>query len=333
MKKPILGIMLGDSTGVGPEIIAKMIAADMFSPCCTPLFIGDKRILDMGAKIAGVSVDVKTVTSEKDIKWNGEKALMLDLRNQDPSSFTLGQVSVDSGRISGEVLVQCLQMLKSGVIEGLTFAPLNKQAMKKGGFNYPDEHRMFAQELNWTKPHGEINVMKEIWTTRVTSHIPISDVAANISEKTIMDAIHLADSSMRKYGFENPRLAVAALNPHAGEGGTCGREEIDVIAPAVEKAQKEGINAKGPISADTVATRAIMKKEFDGIVTMYHDQGQVALKLIGPQYCVTISAGLPYPITTPAHGTAYDIAGKGVAYTTTTEQALLIAARMAGWRG
>lgn len=330
--KPILGIMLGDATGVGPEIIAKMIAADMFSPCCIPLFIGDARILAMGATIAGVSVNVKTVRDEKDIKWDGENALMLDLANQDPADVKLGEVSIDSGRISGEVLIKCLELLKAGTINGLVFAPLNKQAMKKGGFNYPDEHRMFAQVLNWTKPHGEINVMKEIWTTRVTSHIPISEVAANITKERIMDAIRLADGSMRKYGFANPRLAVAALNPHCGEGGTCGREEIDVIAPAVEQAVAEGINAKGPISADTVATRAIMKKEFDGIVTMYHDQGQVAIKLIGPQYCVTISGGLPYPITTPAHGTAYDIAGKGLAYTTTTEQALLIAARMAGWR-
>jgi 4-hydroxythreonine-4-phosphate dehydrogenase len=330
--KPILGIMLGDATGVGPEIIAKMIAADMFSPCCRPLFIGDARVLAMGAKIAGVSCNLKTVTNVKDVDLNKNDALMLDLHNLDPSSIVLGQMSIETGRISGEDLVTCLELLKSGVINGLTFAPLNKQAMKKGGFNYSDEHRMFAAVLNWTKPHGEINVMKEIWTTRVTSHIPISEVAANITEKNILDAIRLADGSMRKYGFENPRLAVAALNPHCGEGGTCGREEIDVIAPAVAKAVQEGINAKGPISADTVATRAIMKKEFDGIVTMYHDQGQVAIKLIGPQYCVTISGGLPYPITTPAHGTAYDIAGKGIAHTTTVEQALLIAARMAGWR-
>jgi 4-hydroxythreonine-4-phosphate dehydrogenase len=332
--KPIIGIMLGDATGIGPETVAKLFMEDKVAYCCMPLLVGDVRVLDLGKKIAKVDFPVRIVKAESDIHWDGDAIPMLDLGNLDPSGLTMGKGNIHSGKITGDTLVKCLELLKAKVIDALTFAPLNKGAMKEGGYPFEDEHRLFAHYLDWDQnPFGEVNVMKDIWTTRVTSHVPIAEVSKNITQDRVLQAIHLANSTLAKAGYEKPRLAVAALNPHAGENGSCGREEIDVIAPAVKLAQLEGIHAQGPFSADTLFMNAIGNKAFDGVVTMYHDQGQIAIKLLGFQYCVTVSAGLPYPITTPAQGTAYDIAGKGVASTSALSLALKIAAQMSGWRG
>ncbi len=162
---------------------------------------------------------------------------------------------------------------------------------------------------------------------RVTSHVPLKDVAELITETGILDAIDLIDGELKRAGNPAPRIGVAGLNPHAGDGGNFGREEIDVIAPAVERAKMEGYAVAGPYPADTIFVRA-KKGEFDAVVTMYHDQGQIAMKLMGFGRGVTVQGGLPVPVTTPAHGTAYDIVGKGIAEIESTRQAFLIACRI-----
>ncbi|MDA8229604.1 MAG: 4-hydroxythreonine-4-phosphate dehydrogenase PdxA [Desulfitobacterium hafniense] len=217
------------------------------------------------------------------------------------------------------------------MLDGFVFAPLHKAAFKLGGHDFPDEHQLFAHYLECSGPFGEMNVLNNLWTSRVTSHIPLKDVSARLSISKIIDAIKLAHVTLTKAGYDLPKIAIAAVNPHSGESGTCGKEEIEIIQPAVIKCQDSGINVSGPYSADTVFIKAF-KGEFDAVVTMYHDQGQIALKLMGFEHGVTICAGLPYPITTPAHGTAFDIVGKGIADHRAMEQAVIIAAKMAGWR-
>jgi len=214
----------------------------------------------------------------------------------------------------------------------MVFAPLNKQAFILGGYDYEDEHALFREFFKWEKPAGIMNVLDKLWTFRVTCHIPISEVACSLNKENILSAIQLADATLRLAGYELPRIGVAALNPHAGEGGLCGSEEVTIIQPAIAAARAEGIEALGPFSADTIFIAAF-KGDYDAVLTMYHDQGQIATKLIGFDIGVTVAAGLPYPITTPEHGTAFDIAGKGIAKTDATEQAIIIAAKMAGWRG
>lgn len=329
--KPILGILLGEATGIGPEIVAKMCVQDRLSPYCRPVLIGDARVLSLGQKIAKVDFPFTVVKSISEVNWDGPVSI-LDQNNLDPESLEIGKINAASGRITGELLITAMDLLQQKVIAGVVFAPLNKQALKLGGHHFEDEHRLIAHCLNWKQPFGEINALHDLWTTRVTSHIPLSEVSAKLDLANVLRAIHLADNALRKAGHEQPRIGVAALNPHAGEGGLCGREEIEVILPAVLQAQAEGINAVGPFSADTVFINAF-KGDYDAVVTMYHDQGQIAMKLMGFQFGVTISGGMPYPITTPAHGTAFDIAGKGVAKIDATEQAVIIAAKMAGWRG
>ena len=190
---------------------------------------------------------------------------------------------------------------------------------------------IFAKHLQWDKPFGEMNVIKDLWTTRVTSHIPLNKVAENITIRRIRGSIRLAHNTLVKAGIENPRIAVAGLNPHNGEDGLCGAEEIEIISPAVDEAKSEGINVSGPFSADTLFVTALNQK-FDVIVTMYHDQGQIALKLMDFESVVTVLAGLPNAVTTPSHGTAFDIAGKGIAKSNAMKQSVIIASKIAGWR-
>jgi 4-hydroxythreonine-4-phosphate dehydrogenase len=173
----------------------------------------------------------------------------------------------------------------------------------------------------------EFNTLDQLWTARVSSHVPLKDAASYLSRERIVAATRLIYESLRANGVAKPRVAVAAFNPHGGEGGTCGREEIDFIEPAVRELNTGGIAAQGPFPADTLFIKA-RDGEFDAVVTMYHDQGQIALKLLGFSRGVTVQGGLPVPITTPAHGTAYDIAGQGKANVQATANAFAIACRM-----
>jgi 4-hydroxythreonine-4-phosphate dehydrogenase len=194
---------------------------------------------------------------------------------------------------------------------------------------YDDEIRFVRDVLKVSPAASEFNVLGKLWNARVTSHIPLSEVASAISEQAILRALALADGCMRAAGFNPPRIAVAGLNPHAGDGGNFGREEIDVIEPAVRKAIAEGLAVEGPFPSDTVFLRA-KNGDFDAVLTMYHDQGQIAMKLMGFDRGVTMIGGFPFPICTPAHGTAYEIAGRGIANLGASREALLLAIHMAG---
>jgi 4-hydroxythreonine-4-phosphate dehydrogenase len=215
-----------------------------------------------------------------------------------------------------------------GEIEAIVFAPFNKQAMKLGGLLHEDELHYFAQLFGNCSLASEINVCGSLWTARVTSHVPFKDIASLITVDKICSATSLVHRALVDAGITAPRIAVAALNPHAGEGGLFGSEEIEIIRPAVDEAKKAGIDASGPWPADTLFVSAT-RGRFDGVVTMYHDQGQIALKLLGFDRGVTVQAGLPCPITTPAHGTAFDIVGTGTANAGAMKEAFALACRMA----
>ena len=212
-------------------------------------------------------------------------------------------------------------------IDAICFAPLNKQAMKLGGLQHEDELHHFAEHLGVKGYFCEFNTLNGLWTSRISSHVPLADVPKYIEKSRIVAASTLIYRSLQANGIAAPRVAVAGFNPHNGDGGTCGREEIDVIAPAVQALNEAGLPVVGPYPADTIFLKA-KAGELDAIVTMYHDQGQIAIKLMGFSQGVTVQGGLPIPITTPAHGTAYDIAGLGKANVDATANAFDIACRM-----
>jgi 4-hydroxythreonine-4-phosphate dehydrogenase len=215
----------------------------------------------------------------------------------------------------------------AGLVDAICFTPLNKQSMKMSGMTFPDDLHFFADYLKVDSYCGELNTLGNLWASRISSHVPFKDVCLYLTRERIRNAVKLLYDALRMAGFEHPRVAMAALNPHAGEGGTCGREEIDIIAPAISEANADGYAIAGPFPADTIFLKA-RDGQYDGIVTMYHDQGQIALRLLGFERGVTIHGGLPIPITTPAHGSAYDIAGRNKANVEATVQAFLIACRM-----
>jgi len=196
--------------------------------------------------------------------------------------------------------------------------------------NHPDELHWFCDVLKFDGPCVEFNVLEGLWTSRVTSHVPLKDVSGMLTQDGIVENIALLTRGLRASGLAQPRVAVCGFNPHNGDGGAFGREEIDIIEPAVERARKEGFPADGPFPADTIFVRATKKdgQGYDGVLTMFHDQGQIAMKLMGFERGVTVPGGLPIPITTPAHGTAYDITGKGIANTGAVKNAFALACKM-----
>ncbi len=328
---PLLGLMLGDSTGIGPELCARILADMRLADAARLLVVGDTRLLARGARDAGVAIDWRTYSTPEEVDWNAEEIPIIDLGNLDPAETPHGALSALAGRLAGETLETMIGLALAGRIEGIVFAPLNKAALNAGGWKFNDEHQMFARMTKHEGFFGEMNVLDNKWMSRVTSHVSLRTALDQITPERIDDALTLADATMRGAGFARPRIAVAALNPHGGENGLFGREEIDIIAPAVQRGAARGIACSGPFPADTVFIKAF-GDDYDGVLTMYHDQGQIATKLKGFNRGVTVSGGLKTVFTTPAHGTAYDIAGRGMASTGALEQAVRLAAKLAASR-
>ena len=329
--KPLIGMMLGDATGIGPEQCARVLADGRLSDAARLVVIGDGRILDQGARDAGVTLASHTYASPEEIDWSHGDVPLIDLRNLDPAAISRGAISADAGRIAGETLEYMIDLALADRIDGICFGPLNKAALHAGGWKFNDEHQMFANLTRHQGYFGEMNVLDNLWMSRVTSHVSLRTALDQITPGRIDEALTLADRTMRGSGIEKPRIAVCALNPHSGENGLFGREEIDVIAPTVAAAARRGIECRGPYPSDTVFLKAF-NGEFDGVLSMYHDQGQIATKLKGFNRGVTVTAGLHTVFTTPAHGTAFDIVGQGVASTGALEQAVRLCARLAASR-
>jgi 4-hydroxy-L-threonine phosphate dehydrogenase PdxA len=323
--------MLGDVTGIGPEISAKLLASGTATEAANVVVIGDKRVLDLGIRNAGVKLGYRVVPSLDDIRWPSEQLPLLDLGNVDPVKFPQGVSSAESGKLTGDTLKVMIDLALAGKLDGICFAPLNKGAMHQGGWKFHDEHQMFAKLTDHSGFFGEMNVIKEFSTFRVTSHVALREAVNMVTAERIESAIRLADDTLRAAGHAKPRLGVAALNPHNGENGLFGDEEIRIIRPTVDRMRGEGVNCTGPISSDAIFIKA-RNGDFDGVVMMYHDQGQIATKLLGFSKGVTVTAGLKTVFTTPAHGTAYDIVGQGKADVGAMEHAFKIAAKMAASR-
>ena len=318
---------MGDATGIGPEIVAKSLSTEETRRLCRPAVVGDARV--MSGAIQLTQAPLKIVPRKRWDEVSGEAGLleMFDLANLDPKDYKMGEVNPRVGKACLEYLEWTTPQLVAGQAEAMVFAPLNKQAMRLAGSPYSAELAHFAH-LTKTELYGEINALDPLWTSRVASHIGFCEICAHLTPERILQAIALLHQTMCRAGIANPKIGVAALNPHAGEGGLLGQEEGTLIQPAIALARKQGMDVQGPFPADTIFVRA-RRGEFSGVVTMFHDQGQIATKLLGFDRGVTVSGGLPVVITTPSHGTAHDIAGKGVADIGAFQAALRIAVRMA----
>ena len=321
---------MGDPAGISAELTVKAIALAEVREAADIIVIGDARVLAAGARAAAMTPEVELRTGLPD-RPVGNRPVFVDLANLDPARIELGRATRSGGEFALANFRTALRFAASGHADAVCFTPFNKAAMRSAHPGYDDEIGYSAEVLGTAGPASEFNILDEVWNARVTSHVPLSAVAALITREAIVDAIRLTDRCLREADVASPRIAVAGLNPHAGDGGNFGREEIETIGPAVEAARRDGIDVAGPFPADTVFVRA-RNGNFDAVVTMYHDQGQIAMKLMGFDRGVTLMGGFPFPICTPAHGTAYDIAGQGVANVGATRAALLLAARMGAAR-
>jgi len=325
-EKPTVAFAMGDPAGISPELAAKLIASEDFRAGANLVIFGDLRILQQGAKVAGVDVDVEVVASEDEARPEA-RPVFVDLKNLSLDRVTPATATLEGGLFATENFRRALLLAQSGRADAVFFTPFNKKAMRLAYDGYDDEIRFVRDVLKTSVAASEFNVLGKTWNARVTSHIPLSQVSAAISGPSILRSLTLADQCMRAAGFNPPRIAVAGLNPHAGDGGNFGTEEIDVIEPAVLQAKEKGFTVEGPFPSDTVFLRA-KNGDFDAVLTMYHDQGQIAMKLMGFDRGVTLIGGFPFPICTPAHGTAYEIAGRGIANLGASREALSLAIRM-----
>ena len=329
-KRPTIALAMGDPAGVSPELTAKLLALDEVRAAADIIVFGDRRILDEGAQIAGVKLDIDIVKDGATVDPSA-RPVLVDLGHLAPQDVKRGQATPEGGAFALENFRRALLLAHGGKADAVCFTPFNKKAMRYVYAGYDDEIRFVSDVIGFSGPAREFNVLENLWNARVTSHIPLSAVASSITVDGILAELALTERCLRDADIAKPRIGVAGLNPHAGDGGNFGQEEIEIIEPAVRIGVERGFNVSGPYPADTVYVRA-QRGEFDAVLTMYHDQGQIAMKLMGFDRGVTLLGGLPFPVCTPAHGTAYDIAGRGIANIGASRAALLLAARMAAKR-
>jgi 4-hydroxythreonine-4-phosphate dehydrogenase len=310
-RRPTIALLVGDVAGIGPELVLKALASRSTYSLCRPVVIGDAavladsmRLLDSPLRVAIVD-DIAQVSGEYgtvDVlapDWEGFR------------SIPRGEVDAAAGRFAGVCLERAIDLAADGLVDGIAWAPINKQAFNLGGYHYRDEIEFLADRTQSTDARL-FGVVDQLWVTPVTLHIPFRDVADMITLESVLDSITALDRVLRHLGRPEPAIAVAALNPHAGDGGLLGMEEIEHIAPAVADARAHGVRAHGPFPADTVFPRAAAER-YDGIVCMHHDQANIARKLHPFPGAATVVTGLPVPVGTTAHGTAYDRVGTGTA--------------------
>ncbi|MCY7318623.1 MAG: 4-hydroxythreonine-4-phosphate dehydrogenase PdxA [Ramlibacter sp.] len=330
-RKPRLAMVLGDPAGIGPELVGRLLADPGTAAAADLLLIADKGELERGMELAGVRTPYRQADSIEQADLSQGKPVLVDFRGATQGAFARAVSSAQGGRYCLDTLAMALQAHRKGLVDAILFAPLNKHSLHMAGMKTNDELHWFVEQIGFTGPVCEFNVLDGLWTSRVTSHIAHKDVAAQITHDGVTQGIELIHKELLRSGVARPRIAVCGLNPHNGDNGSFGREEIDIIGPAVEAARARGLPVEGPFAADTVFLKVQgPQRQYDAIVTMYHDQGQIAMKLMGFWRGITVQGGLPLPILTPAHGTAFDIAGQGKANPGAILAAFQLACRMAG---
>jgi 4-phospho-D-threonate 3-dehydrogenase / 4-phospho-D-erythronate 3-dehydrogenase len=334
--KPLLAITLGDPAGIGPEIVAKALSSPQVYAVCHPVIVGDSSILRMGANVAKVRVEIDNALSRIITPYGISE--LVDLENINLGELVMGKSQAMGGKASVEYVIKAADLALKGKVEGIVTAPLSKEAMHMAGFNYPGHTELLA-ELAGVKESTMMLVSGDFRVVHVTTHVSLRKVSDLITKELVYSKIRMANEALISLGIDNPRIAVAGLNPHSGEGGLFGREEMDEIAPAIEEARKQGLTVEGPIPPDTVFGKA-SGGAYDVVVAMYHDQGHIPVKLMGFKYGsagweemggVNVTLGLPFIRTSVDHGTAYGKAGRreGTANPQSLIDAIKLAAKMA----
>ncbi len=327
--RPLLGITMGDACGIGAEVIVKALSHPEVYRLCRPLVIGHPAILDANLKFAGRSLEVRASSPEAGAyRWG-----TIDIWSPvdvDLSQIETGTVCPEAGRAAVEWVVAAADLAMAGEIDGIVTAPLNKEAMNRAGFRYAGHTELLAERAGGQ----DVRLMlasKRLNVAHVTGHIALHDVPDRLTQERVYHTIALLQQALVNMGRPQPKIAVCGLNPHAGESGLFGHEDAEAIRPAVEQARKAGWDVAGPLPSDTTFFKAY-DGVFDGVVAMYHDQGHAPVKLVAFDEAVNVTLGLPIVRTSVDHGTAFDIAGKGIADEANMLQAIRLGAKLVGKR-
>jgi 4-hydroxythreonine-4-phosphate dehydrogenase len=317
-----LGITMGDPAGIGPEIIAKAVAESGGRA----VVIGDVGIMERAVKLLGLSLRVKAVREPGEADFEAGTVEVVPATEL-PDDLGFGKLDARAGDAAFKYVECAIELALARSISAVVTAPLNKEAMHLGGHGYPGHTEILA-ELTGTKDYAMMLVAEKLRVIHVSTHVSIKEAVERVAPERELAVIRLARDSMRRIGIEDPRIAVAGLNPHAGENGLFGDEDKERIAPAVEEARGEGMDVSGPWPPDTVFSKAV-RGEFDIVVVQYHDQGHIPIKLLGFETGVNVTVGLPFFRTSVDHGTAFDIAGTGKAEHSSIKAALKLARELA----
>jgi 4-hydroxythreonine-4-phosphate dehydrogenase len=334
---PVLGVTMGDPAGVGPEIIARALAEPTVRETCRPVVIGSAATMREALAVTGSPLTLHAVDAIDACEWRPGTAECLDLGNVDVTALRRGAVSAEAGRAAYQYIEAAVALARTAAIHGIVTAPINKEALAAAGLAHTGHTEILAA-LSGTRDYAMLLMGRELRVIHVTTHVALRRVPDLVTRDRVLRTIRLAQQTMEGLGEPRPRIAVAGLNPHAGEDGLFGDEEQTAIIPAIEAARAGGLSVQGPLPADTLFSRA-RGGEFDIVVAMYHDQGHIPVKTLGFTYddatgrwlglCgVNVTVGLPFLRVSVDHGTAFDRAWKGIANHESMVEALEVAVRM-----
>ena len=326
-QRPAIAITMGDPCGIGPEVVVKALADPRVYAACRPVVVGNVHAMEEAARLTGLAVGING-TDDPTVAGDDPSVVdVVDIGNLNPEDITVGRFSIPCGKAAMEWVSKAGQLAMAGVVDGLATAPLNKEAAALAGYEAIG-HMELLQELSGAKTVATMLMAKNLRVVHLTTHRSLRVACDYVKKDRILDYLRLTDDNFRKWGFANPRIGVAALNPHGSDGGLLGNEEAEEIAPAVRQAQAEGINAIGPVPADIIFHQAIQDR-YDVTLCMYHDQGHIPVKVYGFEESITANLGLPFVRTSVDHGTAFDIAGKNLADHTSMVESIRMAVAFA----
>lgn len=323
--KPLVAVTMGDPCGIGPEIIVKALSQDEVKQACNLVVIGSSEMLERSASSMGIPWQVRRISSMND--YEGGNVSVIDSGKLDLTSVQHGKISPEAGRASVEWILEAADLISSRHVQAIATAPINKEAAQLAGF-IEVGHMEILQKYSGSDEVATMLTSGNLRVVHLTTHRSLARAVEFVTKQNVLSKIALTDRCFKNWGFHSPRIAVSALNPHGGEAGLLGKEEIEEVIPAVEMARTNGINVVGPIPADSVFPQAIAGG-YDAVVVLYHDQGHIPIKVLDFHGSVSINLGLPFTRTSVDHGTAFDIAGKGIANEEGMKNAILAASHIA----
>ena len=327
--KPVLGVTMGDASGAGPEIVVKALALPDIRALCSPVVIGDAATFRQAARIVGSDVPIRGIADIGEATFDDSIIEVIDLKNIDLDRLEFAKVQAMAGQAAYESVVAAVDLALAGSIAAIVTSALHKEALNLAGHPWPGHTELLA-DLCGVKSVAMMLVAGDLRVSHVSTHCSLREAIERVKKERILQVLCLTDEAVRRMGIPEPRIAVAGLNPHAGEGGLFGDEEIREIRPAIEAACAQGLGAIGPIPPDTVFFR-MASGQYDAVVAMYHDQGHIPTKVLAFDEGVNVTLGLPIIRTSVDHGTVFGKAGKGTARPDSMIQALKLAAQMATW--